>query len=62
MTKSNGEVEERPDEALMILKYGGVLTHAGRKQVHNQSRIQEKYFLLRLRLEFDSTAFMVENK
>jgi len=47
VTKSNGEVEERPDEALMILKYGGVLTHAGRKQVHNQSRIQEKYFLLR---------------
>ncbi|KAG5383207.1 hypothetical protein IGI04_034677 [Brassica rapa subsp. trilocularis] len=25
--------EERPVEALMILKYGGVLTHAGRKQV-----------------------------
>ncbi|KAG5400220.1 hypothetical protein IGI04_014827 [Brassica rapa subsp. trilocularis] len=24
--------EERPVEALMILKYGGVLTHAGRKQ------------------------------
>ncbi|CAN7003762.1 unnamed protein product [Brassica oleracea var. botrytis] len=23
--------EERPVEALMILKYGGVLTHAGRK-------------------------------
>ncbi|VAH95595.1 unnamed protein product [Triticum turgidum subsp. durum] len=29
----NGEGEEdRPIEALMILKYGGVLTHAGRKQ------------------------------
>lgn len=25
--------EERPIEALMVLKYGGVLTHAGRKQV-----------------------------
>ncbi|KAH0942747.1 hypothetical protein HID58_002384, partial [Brassica napus] len=25
--------EERPVEALMILKYGGVLAHAGRKQV-----------------------------
>ncbi|KAG5407618.1 hypothetical protein IGI04_013737 [Brassica rapa subsp. trilocularis] len=25
--------EERPVEALMILKYGGVLTHADRKQV-----------------------------
>ncbi|XP_022553417.2 inositol hexakisphosphate and diphosphoinositol-pentakisphosphate kinase VIP1-like [Brassica napus] len=24
--------EERPVEALMILKYGGILTHAGRKQ------------------------------
>jgi hypothetical protein len=46
----------------MILKYGGVLTHAGRKQVHNKSRIKEKYVLLRLRLEFDCTAFMVENK
>jgi hypothetical protein len=62
VTKSNGEVEERPVEALMILKYGGVLTHAGRKQVHNKSRIKEKYLLLRLRLEFDCTAFMVENK
>lgn len=25
--------EERPTEALMVLKYGGVLTHAGGKQV-----------------------------
>jgi inositol hexakisphosphate/diphosphoinositol-pentakisphosphate kinase len=25
--------EERPTEALMVLKYGGVLTHSGRKQV-----------------------------
>lgn len=34
ITKSNGEEEEeRPVEALMVLKYGGVLTHAGRKQV-----------------------------
>uniref|UniRef100_A0A6N2NGD0 Inositol hexakisphosphate and diphosphoinositol-pentakisphosphate kinase n=2 Tax=Salix TaxID=40685 RepID=A0A6N2NGD0_SALVM len=31
--KSNVEgEEERPVEALMVLKYGGVLTHAGRKQ------------------------------
>ncbi|KAE8682379.1 Inositol hexakisphosphate and diphosphoinositol-pentakisphosphate kinase 1 [Hibiscus syriacus] len=31
--KSNGEGEEElPAEALMVLKYGGVLTHAGRKQ------------------------------
>lgn len=29
--------EERPIEALMILKYGGVLTHAGRKQVETQN-------------------------
>jgi inositol hexakisphosphate/diphosphoinositol-pentakisphosphate kinase len=34
VTRSNGEgEEERPVEALMVLKYGGVLTHAGRKQV-----------------------------
>jgi len=33
VTKGNGEIEEQPVEALMILKYGGVLTHAGRKQV-----------------------------
>lgn len=32
--KSNGDGEEEcPIEALMVLKYGGVLTHAGRKQV-----------------------------
>jgi len=32
--KQNGEgEEERPVEALMVLKYGGVLTHAGSKQV-----------------------------
>lgn len=32
--KEEDEVEgERPIEALMVLKYGGVLTHAGRKQV-----------------------------
>ncbi|KAG9153489.1 hypothetical protein Leryth_018750 [Lithospermum erythrorhizon] len=32
--KTNGEgEEEKPVEALMVLKYGGVLTHAGRKQV-----------------------------
>lgn len=34
VTTSNDEgEEERPVEALMVLKYGGVLTHAGRKQV-----------------------------
>ncbi|KAG2288236.1 hypothetical protein Bca52824_047840 [Brassica carinata] len=30
--------EERPVEALMILKYGGVLTHAGRKQAEELGR------------------------
>jgi inositol hexakisphosphate/diphosphoinositol-pentakisphosphate kinase len=62
VTDSNGEVEERPVEALMVLKYGGVLTHAGRKQVHNKSHIREKHFLPRLRIEFHCTAIMVENK
>lgn len=33
VTKNNEGEEERPVEALMVLKYGGVLTHAGRKQV-----------------------------
>lgn len=33
--KENDETEEHPIEALMVLKYGGVLTHAGRKQVDN---------------------------
>lgn len=34
VAKGDDEVEgERPMEALMVLKYGGVLTHAGRKQV-----------------------------
>ncbi|CAN1755554.1 Inositol hexakisphosphate and diphosphoinositol-pentakisphosphate kinase VIP2 [Linum perenne] len=37
--KSNGEgEEERPIEALMVLKYGGVLTHAGRKQAEELGR------------------------
>ncbi|XP_038725484.1 inositol hexakisphosphate and diphosphoinositol-pentakisphosphate kinase VIP1-like isoform X7 [Tripterygium wilfordii] len=37
--KSNGEGEEdRPIEALMVLKYGGVLTHAGRKQAEELGR------------------------
>jgi hypothetical protein len=31
--EGEGTEEERPTEALMLLKYGGVLTHAGRKQV-----------------------------
>ncbi|EPS58392.1 hypothetical protein M569_16422, partial [Genlisea aurea] len=34
---SDGE-EERPTEALMVLKYGGVLTHAGRKQAEELGR------------------------
>nr|VDD17187.1 unnamed protein product [Brassica rapa] len=31
--------EERPVEAFMILKYGGVLAHAGRKHVFTYSTI-----------------------
>ncbi|XAR51779.1 Diphosphoinositol-pentakisphosphate kinase [Bertholletia excelsa] len=39
VSKSNGDgEEERPTEALMILKYGGVLTHAGRKQAEELGR------------------------
>ncbi|XP_027923059.1 inositol hexakisphosphate and diphosphoinositol-pentakisphosphate kinase VIP2-like isoform X2 [Vigna unguiculata] len=38
VTKGNGEIEEQPVEALMILKYGGVLTHAGRKQAEELGR------------------------
>ncbi|XP_048569216.1 inositol hexakisphosphate and diphosphoinositol-pentakisphosphate kinase VIP2-like isoform X2 [Triticum urartu] len=39
VTEHNGEGEEdRPIEALMILKYGGVLTHAGRKQAEELGR------------------------
>ncbi|KAF8733862.1 hypothetical protein HU200_014714 [Digitaria exilis] len=39
VTKRNGDgQEERPIEALMILKYGGVLTHAGRKQAEELGR------------------------
>ncbi|XP_024521024.1 inositol hexakisphosphate and diphosphoinositol-pentakisphosphate kinase VIP1 [Selaginella moellendorffii] len=34
---TDGE-EERPTEALMVLKYGGVLTHAGRKQAEELGR------------------------
>ena len=50
-TNSDGEVEERPIEALMVLKYGGVLTHAGRKQVliHRHSKKKEM-LLLSLRI------------
>ncbi|KAK3162111.1 hypothetical protein QOZ80_1BG0085640 [Eleusine coracana subsp. coracana] len=37
--KSNGDgEEEHPVEALMVLKYGGVLTHAGRKQAEQLGR------------------------
>ncbi|XP_031381096.1 inositol hexakisphosphate and diphosphoinositol-pentakisphosphate kinase VIP2-like isoform X3 [Punica granatum] len=39
VAKANGEgEEERPVEALMVLKYGGVLTHAGRKQAEELGR------------------------
>ncbi|KAG8366841.1 hypothetical protein BUALT_Bualt16G0009800 [Buddleja alternifolia] len=39
VAKSNGEgEEEKPTEALMVLKYGGVLTHAGRKQAEELGR------------------------
>ncbi|XP_031281002.1 inositol hexakisphosphate and diphosphoinositol-pentakisphosphate kinase VIP2-like [Pistacia vera] len=39
VAKINGEgEEERPVEALMVLKYGGVLTHAGRKQAEELGR------------------------
>ncbi|XP_028794133.1 inositol hexakisphosphate and diphosphoinositol-pentakisphosphate kinase VIP2 isoform X1 [Neltuma alba] len=39
VAKSSGEgEEERPVEALMVLKYGGVLTHAGRKQAEELGR------------------------
>ncbi|XP_020573009.1 inositol hexakisphosphate and diphosphoinositol-pentakisphosphate kinase 2-like isoform X2 [Phalaenopsis equestris] len=37
--RNNDEAEEeRPIEALMVLKYGGVLTHAGRKQAEELGR------------------------
>ncbi|XP_027353223.1 inositol hexakisphosphate and diphosphoinositol-pentakisphosphate kinase VIP2-like isoform X4 [Abrus precatorius] len=39
VAKNNGDgEEERPVEALMVLKYGGVLTHAGRKQAEELGR------------------------
>lgn len=39
VARINGEgEEERPVEALMVLKYGGVLTHAGRKQAEELGR------------------------
>ncbi|XP_044505444.1 inositol hexakisphosphate and diphosphoinositol-pentakisphosphate kinase VIP2-like isoform X2 [Mangifera indica] len=39
VARSNGEVEDEwPVEALMVLKYGGVLTHAGRKQAEELGR------------------------
>ncbi|KAL0395661.1 UNVERIFIED_CONTAM: Inositol hexakisphosphate and diphosphoinositol-pentakisphosphate kinase VIP2 [Sesamum calycinum] len=42
--KVNGEgEEERPTEALMVLKYGGVLTHAGRKQAEELGRYFRNY-------------------
>ncbi|XP_074573477.1 inositol hexakisphosphate and diphosphoinositol-pentakisphosphate kinase VIP2-like isoform X2 [Curcuma longa] len=39
LPKPNADCEdERPIEALMVLKYGGVLTHAGRKQAEELGR------------------------
>ncbi|KAI4387776.1 hypothetical protein MLD38_000179 [Melastoma candidum] len=39
IARSDGDgEEERPTEALMVLKYGGVLTHAGRKQAEELGR------------------------
>ncbi|KAK4281036.1 hypothetical protein QN277_012576 [Acacia crassicarpa] len=39
VAKNDGEgEEERPVEALMVLKYGGVLTHAGRMQAEELGR------------------------
>jgi len=47
VAKSSGEgEEERPVEALMVLKYGGVLTHAGRKQVQIDKNIKECFCLV----------------
>ncbi|KAJ1285668.1 hypothetical protein BS78_03G295200 [Paspalum vaginatum] len=36
--EDNRDGEEHPVEALMVLKYGGVLTHAGRKQAEELGR------------------------
>lgn len=56
VTKSNGEgEEERPVEALMVLKYGGVLTHAGRKQVQIHQNI--KY--VSAHFDFDCTLLVL---
>ncbi|XP_075638887.1 inositol hexakisphosphate and diphosphoinositol-pentakisphosphate kinase VIP1-like isoform X2 [Castanea sativa] len=38
VTSNDEGEEERPVEALMVLKYGGVLTHAGRKQAEELGR------------------------
>ncbi|PSR87646.1 Inositol hexakisphosphate and diphosphoinositol-pentakisphosphate kinase [Actinidia chinensis var. chinensis] len=43
VAKGNGEGEEGPVEALMVLKYGGVLTHAGRKQAEDLGRYFRNY-------------------
>lgn len=47
VTKGDTE-EERPIEALMVLKYGGVLTHAGRKQVITFTRFMLYMWILSL--------------
>lgn len=36
---------EMPSEALMVLKYGGVLTHAGRKQVSKRGYVVLSMFV-----------------
>ncbi|CAM6010992.1 unnamed protein product [Sphagnum balticum] len=41
--KEEGTKEERPTEALMLLKYDGVLTHAGRKQAEELGRSFRNY-------------------
>ncbi|KAH9556340.1 hypothetical protein CY35_07G021800 [Sphagnum magellanicum] len=41
--EGEGTEEERPTEALMLLKYGGVLTHAGRKQAEELGRSFRNY-------------------
>jgi len=41
--EGEGTEEERPREALMLLKYDGVLTHVGRKQAEELGRSFRNY-------------------
>ncbi len=54
--KEDDETEEEfPIEALMVLKYGGVLTHAGRKQARKilcMNALHVLYVLLKLCITF----------